>query len=316
MKRESTNRQAYDFMARFARAADAAVRGVSRAPARARGRGIVLVGVLGALAGLAPAAAASPPQWGTCRHAAATAARYFSDPGCTVRTNARTGVYEWEALGTSRAVALVHPTLEGAVRFQTRAGRMIECSALGPESMAQPDGGRRALTPLWELQGCESGGVECHTTTSFALGEINDFYQWIEEAAEPLLPKPGWSGKLGWISGSADRVGIEYLANNREPLFDPISCGGSLGMLRIGGDGHKRTSIVATLSPVDVMTSEIEETYAEAEPGVPLPAGLQHRPHADAMAFVEGHWEAIAISAVFRYRVDSGPGMIEIRALR
>lgn len=314
MKRESANQQAYDCMARFARAADAAVRGL----ARARRQGILLAGALGALAGMAPAAAASPPQWGTCKRvtvAITAAARRFSDPGCTVRTNARAGAYEWEALGAGRVVALAHPTLEGAVRFQTRAGRTIECSALGPESMAQPDGAKRALTPLWELQGCESGGVECHTTTSFALGEINNFYQWFEEPAEPLQSKPGWSGRLGWISRSGGRVGIEYLANNHEPLFDPISCGGALGMLRIGGDGHKRTSIVATVTPVDVMTGEIEETYAEAEPGVPLPAGLQHRPHAGATAFLEGHWEPIAISAVFRYRVDSGPGTIEIRAL-
>ncbi|HXD53145.1 MAG TPA: hypothetical protein VN618_00185 [Solirubrobacteraceae bacterium] len=181
--------------------------------------------------------------------------------------------------------------------------------------MAQPDGAKRALTPLWELQGCESEGLECHTTTASALGEINDFSQWIEEAAEPLQPKPGWSGKLGWISRSADRVGIEYLANNREPLFDPISCGGSMGMLRIGGNGRRRTSLVATVTPVNVMTGEIEETYAEFAPGVPVPSRLERHPPASAMAFVEGHWESIAISAVIRYRVEVGSGAIEVRAL-
>ncbi len=125
-----------------------------------RTAGVVLL-TLAAGGATATQASASKPEWGTCRPAAADATHRYSDPGCTERTNSRTDGYEWEPLQPGGPVLLVQPHLTATFRFQTRAGKTIECSALGPESEARPDTPTRALTPLWELRGCESEGMEC-----------------------------------------------------------------------------------------------------------------------------------------------------------
>ncbi|MGO9488604.1 MAG: hypothetical protein ACLQBB_06210 [Solirubrobacteraceae bacterium] len=205
--------------------------------------------------------------------------------------------------------------LTGTVRFETTAGTAIECSALSEEGETRPDGATGALTPLWELQGCQSEGQECHTTTAALVGEINDVFQWLEEPAEPFTPKPGWTGKLGWITRSPARVGIEYTADGHERLFDPISCRGPLGVIWVGGEGRRRTSLIATLTPINEMTSEIEESYAETQPGSPSPAKLEHRRAAVAPVFVDGRWEQLAITATFQYRVEPGEPALEIRAI-
>jgi hypothetical protein len=168
---------------------------------------------------------------------------------------------------------------------------------------------------LWELEGCEAEGQECQTLGAPLLGEINDVFQWRERAPEPGAPRPGWRGELGLIGTTPVTVGIQYAAENHERLFDRIICRGTIGFVSIGGDGPRKTSLISTLTPVNAMTEEVTETYAESERGVASPAKLEHHQPAVAMALVAGRWEQIAIVARFTYRTELGGDPVEIRAI-
>ena len=195
---------------------------------------------------------------------------------------------------------------------------MLECETLGGESFARAEGPNGAATPLWEMEGCHAGAQECHTTFAGRPGQINNLYAWFEEPFEAGQSPPGWKGRLGWIEKSSDppRVGMQYTAANRERLFGLILCGGPIGIVWIGGEPGRESSIVASIAPVDKMTSAITETFAQASPGVPEPARLEHRKAPVLGAFFEGRWEPVALTASFSYGVESSSGEIEIRARR
>jgi hypothetical protein len=253
------------------------------------------------------------PHWGRCLAVPPGEVGHYSDAACTMRTS-RHGGYAWRPLRRGQHLGLTLSPLTSGVRFETASGARIECLAAGAEGEMQPFGPTGALTPLWELEGCEAEGQECHTQGAALLGEIDDIFQWLEKPVEVEAPKPGWTGKLGVLTGPPSGVGVEYTARNNERLLDPIDCRGSIGALRIGGG--KKTSLIATLTPVNTMTSEITETYAESRPGIPYPANLERHDPAVAMAFVGSRWEQIAISGRLVYQMEPGGGQIEVRILK
>jgi hypothetical protein len=266
------------------------------------------------LAGFAAApCAALVPHWGRCQPVAPGDAGRYSDAGCTVQAPNH-GSYDWVPLQSGQHVAIGLLPLGGSLRFETRAGTKIECSAVGTEGQLQPHGPTGALTPLWELEGCESEGQECHTFGAALVGEVSDLFQWLEKPVALLSPAPGWRGRLGVIANTPLSVGIQYTAKNHERLFDPIVCDGPLGLVSIGNGGSP--SFISRLTPVNAMTSEFTETYAESEPGVPVPAQFEHHRPAVAMGFVSGHLEQIAIVATLTYRMEAGAGELEVRASR
>ena len=283
--------------------------------------GTAALAVAVALALLAcPAAAHGLPEWGQCTAAEGQTPGRYVDPGCTTRrpkgTRHDPGGYVWTPLGDGRRLNLRLVSTAVPPRFETRAGATIECGTLGGESFARAEGPSNAATPLWEMKQCHSGSRECHTGTTGTLGEINDFYAWLEEAAEPGRPPPGWRGRLGWIDRASSRVGIQYTTANRERLFDPISCAAPLGTVWVGGEPGRESSIIAAIAPVDTMTSLVTETYAQSAPGVPQPMRLAHHRAAMLGAFLENRWEPVALTASLTYQVESSSGEIEIRAHR
>jgi hypothetical protein len=268
---------------------------------------------------LAPAAHAASPEWGTCKPVGASATHRYSDPGCTSATGARTpAAYEWVPLAAQRRIPLRATSLLGDVRFQTPAGRTIQCEALGGEDFARAEGPKGLATPLWELQQCGSEGQECHSVTAGVIGEINDVYSWLEEPSEPGRPRPGWTGRLGWVTKTTSPpvVGIEYTTRNRERLFDPVSCRAALGTVWIGGDPAHNSSFISTIAPIDQMTNDFSETFASSAPGVGEPGRLENHYPVRLSAFLESHWEPVAITGTFRYRVEDPPGPLELRATR
>jgi hypothetical protein len=268
---------------------------------------------------LSTGAQAALPEWGACKPASLGAQRRYSDPGCTIRTGRRTPhAYEWVALPPQQRVQLRLMSIVGSARIQTVAGRTIQCQALGGESFARAEGPKGLATPLWELQECSSEGQECHSLGAAVIGEINDVYAWLEEPAEPAGPRPGWPGRLGWVTRATapPAVGIEYTTRNRERLFDPISCRGAIGTVWVGGDPAHRSSLISTISPVDRMVGEFSETFGQSAPGVGEPVRFEHRPPAKLTAFLENHREPVAITATFHYSVEAPPGTLELRATR
>jgi hypothetical protein len=282
-------------------------------------RHVALATMLILLAGLPALAYATAPQWGRCEAPVAGGPARYEDAGCTQRAhrgpNGHVGRYEWHPLLAHQRLVLNQLALESAVRFQTANGVLIECSSVGPEGEQRPNGPKGALTPLWELEGCEAEGQECHSFAAALLGEIGTLFQWLEEPVQLGGPTPGWTGRLGWISRNPVKVGIQYTANNHERLLDPISCRGSLGIVSIGGDPRQTQAIIATVTPLNTMTSQITETYSQSSPGRPDPSKLEHHGPATAIAFIERTSEQIAISATFRYQLEGGHRQLELRAL-
>jgi hypothetical protein len=284
----------------------------------------VLLGVCAALVlgwVLTPPARAGLPEWGTCRATASGTGGRFKDAGCLARAGRRAGApqgaYEWSGLAVGAQVRLATMALEGSLRIQTAAGRLIECARLGSESFARVRGPNATATPLWEFGGCSSEGAGCQTGASAVdLGEINNMFAWQEEPAEPGRPAPRWAGRLGYVAKETDprTVGILYTVANHERLFTPISCGGPIGTVWVGGGPKSRNSFVSTIGPVDTMTSGFTEELAQGPPGVQAPFGLEHHAPAGLLAFLENHWEPVAITAVFHYAVETVGGELEIKA--
>jgi hypothetical protein len=283
--------------------------------------------VLGALAAFAlfgvvtSSARAGLPEWGTCRATVSGTGGGFEDAGCIARAGQRAGVpqggYEWSGLGTGAQVRLSAMALEGSLKIQTAAGALIECPRLGSESFTRVLGPNATATPLWEFGGCSSEGSGCQTgATSPGLGEINNLFAWQEEPLEPGGAVPGWAGRLGFVAKETEprTVGVLYTVANDERLFPLVSCGGPIGNVWIGGGPKSPNSFVSTIGPVDTMTGGFTESLAEGAPGVQAPAGLEHHAPAGLLAFVEGHWEPVAITAVFHYAVEAGNGELEIKA--
>jgi hypothetical protein len=283
-----------------------------------------LLGVATALGlcGVLPAPArAGLPEWGTCRATATGTGGGFEDPGCVARAGQRAGVpqggYEWNGLAAGAQARLSTMVLEGSVKFQTAAGDLIECATLGSESFARVRGPNATATPLWELAGCSSEGSGCQTAaTALAPGEINNLFAWQEEPLEPGGPAPGWAGRLGYLAKATEprTVGILYTVANDERLFPLISCGGPIGNVWVGGGPKSPDSFVSTIGPVDRMTAGFTEELAEGAPGFQAPAGFEHHAPAGLLAFVENHWEPVAITADLQYSVEAGNGELEIKA--
>lgn len=281
---------------------------------------LLVTGASGVLGSHASSAFASLPEWGSCQATGIDGGRY-SDPGCTVRATRehgeRTGGYEWTPLPTGRRVRLEPMTASGAIVFQTVAGKRIECAELYEESTGVADGRSKAGTPLWELGSCTSEGGECRSSGAPFFGEINDLYAWEERPAEPGRPAPGWEGKLGFVSRGPEtpQVGVEYRVKNHELLFSPVGCEAPIGTVWIGGARQGGNSFLTLLEPVDTMTSSFTETLQESSPGVQQPAGFEGRAGKHLMAYLENHWEPLAITATFHLGVEEGGFKLEIKAI-
>lgn len=276
----------------------------------------------GALTGAPALAARTLPEWGRCRATETGSGGRYSDPGCVVRARERRGLhegaYEWFPLLSGLRLGLSPMTLVGSARFQTADGKTVECSSPESSGTLRPEGPAAAGAPLWELKGCQSEGRECHSEMAAGLGEITDSYEVEEEPAEAGSPKPGWSGRLGFVTKSnlAPTVGILYTTNDYERLTPAVACTANVGTIWLGGYPRRPSSFIAVVTPLDTMSFQFTETYRESAPGVQSPDRLAGHAPRTLLALIENHWEPLAISATFSYEVegDAGEGL-EIKAI-
>jgi hypothetical protein len=269
-----------------------------------------------ALCAIVPvAASAKLPEWGRCE---ATAKGKYTDSGCTVKAAKRSGGFEWIPLEEGKVVKGRPLEAEGTIVFETSHGKKIECTGGMTEESYVPILGKNAEhpTPLWEMEGCEAEGQECATPFA-APYEINNAYQWGEIPNEEGAPAPGWTDRLGFISGKGGAepvVGVAYTPNNEERLFQPIICQGEIGTVWIGGERKSGNSFISTIEPVDQMSHRFTETFTESSPGVQSPERLEGHGHRQVLeAFLENHWEPVAIVATLTYPLIRGQSL-EIKA--
>lgn len=281
---------------------------------KAIGLGLVAVVCLSAV--FAGAASAALPEWGQCLPTGEAGGGKYSDPGCTVHATRRSGAYEWHS--QEGETVLTPMTVEGKVTFETAAGKRIQCSSVRGNSFARITAPTSTLTPFWVLRGCEAEGQECHSSLSFE-GEISNIYAFHETPGEESEPAPGWVGKLGFISGkggSEPVVGFTYYVKNDERLFEPVECSAAIGTVWIGGGRKGGDAAVSQISPVNTMTTEFEQTYSESAPGVQSPNRVEGHPKVWLDAYLENHWEPVAIEASFHYEVEESEVELEIKATR
>lgn len=280
------------------------------------GRGAVLAIVLACNAWGCASASAKLPEWGRCVPAAQ--ARY-ADAGCTVRAHKvkgrLTGGYAW---APAEAFAFRPMSLAGDVKFETTAGKKIECAALGSESFAKLLSARQGRTPLWELLGCESEGRPCQSRLASGETEITNLYAWLEEPAEEGQPAPGWLLTPVIVAPSVPdpKAGWLYTVKNDERMFEPIVCRGLIGTVWLGGSRHGRDSFVSTVEPVDRMSYTYTETFSQGSPGISIPEKVPGHAPVWMEAFVEGRWERVAMTATFDFEAAEGREAIELRAKR
>lgn len=271
----------------------------------------------------APASAAQTlPEWGRCRATATGSGGGYSDAGCVVRAGkhhgVRDGAYEWFPMRSGARVVLGPMTLGGPARFQTAAGKTVECSSSQSTGALRPEGPSALRTPLWELRGCQSEGQECHSQMAAGLGEITNSYEVEEEPAEAGDPEPGWVGHLGYVTRSkvAPTVGVIYTTDDHERMIPPVVCTARIGTIWFGGYPKRPTSFIAVVGPLDTMTQQFTETYTESAPGVQSPERLAGHLPRKLLALTKSHWEPLAISATFRYEVEGGEGEgLEVKAI-
>jgi hypothetical protein len=284
--------------------------------------GAFAISVIVACTGGAVATAAKLPEWGQC---SAQANGRYRDAACIQRAHVTkegvpTGSYEWHAL-ESRIISGARSTpqsfrLVGTMTFETRAGKKITCSALNEASEIDVKGPKGAGTPLWEFANCESEGRRCEGDHAPRAGEINNFYAWFEEPGEPGEPVPGWTGLFGFVArnGVAPEVGLTYTVLNKERLFEPVKCEGPIGTVWIGGAPKGNDSFASYVEPVNQMSGEFKQRFVESSPGVQQPARfLGQLTKNTTEAFLENHWEPVAISGTFEFGFE-GAEVYEIKA--
>jgi hypothetical protein len=259
----------------------------------------------------AATASATLPEVGRCLPTSSGIGGRYKDGGCTVKAGKRkevfTGGYEWTALVGEGFLKPM--TMIGSLAFETSAGKRIECTELGGRSHAELLGSRGAKTPLWRLHGCTSEGMECKSQEATEAGEIENEYAFFEAPSEEGVLPPGWEGKLGFIEdrgAPSPVVGLSYKIKNDERLFNPVVCRGALGTVWIGGDRKGGDSFIGKVEPVNQMTSELTETLSESSAGIQNPTKFEGKASDVLEAFVENHWEPVAIVATFKYEVEEG----------
>jgi hypothetical protein len=266
-------------------------------------------------------AAARLPEWGKCEPTTGGTGGRYRDAACTVKAPTKiglhSGAYEWHPLAGE---AVLKPmTATTPVRFETRSGKTIECVGVGTEGKLEPLGATGAGTPYWEFEGCSSEGQECHAGLSVFAGEISNSYAFHGEPAEAGLPVPGWTGKLGFVSGKGEEdpaIGLSYKVKNYERLFEPIACSGNIGTVWIGGARKGGDAFISTIAPTDQMSSEYTQTYSEISSGVQSPSKFEFQKSSEFLeAFLEHRWEPVAIVATFHYSVEHGESSLEIKAM-
>lgn len=288
--------------------------------------GLCVLAVLAVAAVASSSASAKLPEWGKCTATGGSGGRY-EDAACTVKAKKHkgeyTGGYEWTSLSgrlptAYREAGSLH--MSGGFTLVTASGQKIECEEMSPVSETDLFGPNGAITPLWKFRECFSEGEArneeeeeegCATQLS-SEGEINTLYLRGKEENGG----EGWKGTLGFIAerhGATPVVGMRYQMPERERAFAPIVCHGPIGTVWIGGEKHGGNAFISQIQPVNQMTAMFTETFRESSPGVQDPERFERGHKGVLRAFVNNHWESVAIGATFEYGFSKG-AELELKA--
>lgn len=284
--------------------------------------GICLVAALAFAAVAAAGASAKLPEFGACEAVASHEGKY-ADANCTLPVKKvygkYTGGYEWYTEEQAReGRGLTGYNFGGGqigpTTFETTNGKTIQCSE-GELQQLQIRGPKSVGEILIFLYGCESEGQVCSGEFE-EYGSINDFQQWLEGEA--------LKGELVDLAGrktSTPTVGLTLTSFNAgTPLFTVV-CEGSLGSVRIGGAGGKKTekskgnAVISLISPVDQMTREYTQTFTQAA-GVQEPATTEKGKPLSLQEYLsnESKWVGLGVASTFQDIAESRRVLTEIKA--
>jgi hypothetical protein len=305
---------------------------------RVRTLGILLAAVFALGAPTAAGASAKLPEFGGCEAAPNHEGKY-ADAGCTEPLkkvyDKYTGGYEWNT-GEQfhRGEGLVPYTFEGGeigpTTFETTSGKKIECTGgeLGETAILGPKAVGEVLT---FFTGCEAEGQEC-AGKFLEAGTISDQPVW--RVGE------GFKGELVYVAGkgtSTPTVGLTLTAFRKAGevyedshkeivtatgnLFTVV-CEGPLGTVEIGGAGGKKgekskgNTVISLISPIDEMTKEYTQTFAETG-GVQEPGAAEKGKPLTLQMFLgnENKWVQMGLASTFQDISERGQLPTEIKAV-
>ncbi len=216
----------------------------------------------------------------------------------------------------------------GPTTFETTKGKKIQCAGgdLLQAHVATP----KEVNEVGVIfEGCESEHQPCSEKNySRSPGTITNELEWSHGE--------GFKGELVYLSGKKTanpKVGLTLKAYRKPGEETPyheiasgalftVICEGPLGSLEIGGAGGKKeekskgNTVVSLIEPVDQMTTEYTETFAQTA-GVQEPAPEKGKLKTLQM-FIgnENEWFQMGFASTFQLPPERGLGPIEIKAIK
>jgi hypothetical protein len=269
------------------------------------------------------------PEWGGCELSPTHEGKY-GNANCTDAVKPLfgkpAGEYEWvtgAAFGGGYGIESYDLYLTiGPTTFETSGGKKITCSAGGGgEDRVQVGNAPGEVKEiLLTFTGCESEGQPCESPQHLqGAGGITNFQQWGDEE--------GLKGKLVYLAGkktATPTVGLELESfnNNSENaeqrrLLTAI-CGGAIETVWLGQGASKdgKNTVISLITPVDQMSTEYTQTFAQSAPGIQSPSKLEHGGEIYLQEFVNHKWERSAWTSMWTDVSERLAPPIEIKAIK
>lgn len=177
------------------------------------------------------AALAAPPEYGTCAKVAGKIGAW-STAGCTKKSGASTGEYEWTPITEGQTYTLqLKP--KSVAKFETIYGETMECSAATGEGSILSTG---SSSLVLQFTGCHSGAFPCETfrepngppnpspegTLTFNATRTLGYLKHKKNIGAVLVIK---GNEFHCNGGSFSENGREYMFNDQQGAIGPVKAG-------------------------------------------------------------------------------------------
>ena len=215
----------------------------------------------------------------------------------------------------------------GPTTFETTKGKKIQCAG-GDLLQAHVATRKKSTKSVSFSKAANPNTSRAARRIILAPGTITNELEWSHGE--------GFKGELVYLSGKKTanpKVGLTLKAYRKPGEETPyheiasgalftVICEGPLGSLEIGGAGGKKeekskgNTVVSLIEPVDQMTTEYTETFAQTA-GVQEPAPEKGKLKTLQM-FIgnENEWFQMGFASTFQLPPERGLGPIEIKAIK
>jgi hypothetical protein len=302
---------------------------VRRPGTHLRTLGLCLAAMLAVAAFSAAGASAKStlPEWGGCELSPTQEGKY-GNANCTDPVKPLfgkpAGAYEWSTgaafhEGYGIESYQFRPVI-GPTTFETTGEKKITCTG-GRHSIIDTGPAPNEVHDIrLTFTGCESEGQPCTSPQTLeGIGGITNVQQWGDE--EEL------KGKLVYLAGkktATPTVGLELESfnnsseNEEQRRLLTAICGGAIETVWLGQGSSKKgkNTVISLITPVDQMSTEYTQTFAQSAPGIQSPSALEHGPEIYLQEFVNHNWERSAWTSTWADPSEEGAPPIEIKAVK